>query len=273
MAINAQRGTLDGLDSGRLPLSVTFGTEDKQFNNLLDVLSGDSNLLGEGRFPFEYATSASGSELLAMLSDRARVGQPQLAFDQFTRFIATLADEADKGPLSRGIFERIISSGDYPDMADVLQKGDPRLVRAMNNLDSLRNPTPAPLPQRFQAAATIPRAASGWRGAASGGTAWAALWTTLLLAGCAGTDHQQPSPMAPPSDLYHLAAPEAGACAWFGDARNDVLYFGVAGFWSELRAAGGDDLPRHAPALRAGPRLPARPGRGAPRGPPAPPLA
>ena len=140
MAINAQRGTLDGLDSGRLPLSVTFGTEDKQFNNLLDVLSGDSNLLGEGRFPFEYAASASGSELLAMLSDRARVGQPQLAFDQFTRFIATLADEADKGPLSRGIFERIISSGDYPDMADVLQKGDPRLVRAMDNLDSLRNP-------------------------------------------------------------------------------------------------------------------------------------
>jgi len=117
------------------------------------------------------------------------------------------------------------------------------------HLDGVRKPAPAPLPERFQAAATIPQAASRWRGAASGGTAWAALWTTLLLAGCAGTDYQA-SPTAAPADVYHLAAPEAGACAWFGDARDDVLYFGIAGFWSELRAAGGDpeaDLASPAP--------------------------
>ena len=139
-AINQKRGTLKGLDSGRLPLSVTFGTEDRQFNNLLDVLSGDSNLLGEGRFPFEYATSASGSELLAMLSDRARVSRPQKAFDEFTRLIATLADEADKGPLSRGIFERILNSGKFPDIQSVMQSADPKLVQAMDNLDELRQP-------------------------------------------------------------------------------------------------------------------------------------
>jgi len=30
------------------------------------------------------------------------------------------------------------------------------------------------------------------------------------------------------------------ACAWFGDARGDVLYFGISRFWSASRAAGGD---------------------------------
>ncbi len=29
-------------------------------------------------------------------------------------------------------------------------------------------------------------------------------------------------------------------CAWYGDARGDVLYFGAAPFWSALRAHGGD---------------------------------
>jgi hypothetical protein len=29
-------------------------------------------------------------------------------------------------------------------------------------------------------------------------------------------------------------------CAWFGDARDSVLYFGAAAFWSTSRDAGGD---------------------------------
>jgi hypothetical protein len=37
-------------------------------------------------------------------------------------------------------------------------------------------------------------------------------------------------------------APSSGtpACAWFGDAREDVLYFGISPFWRALREAGGD---------------------------------
>lgn len=140
MAINQQQGRLKGLDSGRLPLSSTFGTEDKQFNDLLNVLSADSNLLGEGLFPSTYSTAASGSELLGMLADRARVSQPQRAFDEFTRLISKLADEADSGPLSDAIFTRILNSGEFPSMQDVLQTSDPKLIAAMENLDALRNP-------------------------------------------------------------------------------------------------------------------------------------
>jgi hypothetical protein len=38
------------------------------------------------------------------------------------------------------------------------------------------------------------------------------------------------------------SAPERapGACAWFGDARGDTLYFGVSPFWRAMRDAGGD---------------------------------
>jgi hypothetical protein len=44
------------------------------------------------------------------------------------------------------------------------------------------------------------------------------------------------------------AAAAGGACAWFGDARDDTLYFGISRFWRALRDAGGD--PRA--ELRAG---------------------
>ena len=47
-----------------------------------------------------------------------------------------------------------------------------------------------------------------------------------------------------PSTRVHVAhAPDGGAersCAWFGDVRGPVLYFGVSAFWSALRASGGD---------------------------------
>lgn len=86
--------------------------------------------------------------------------------------------------------------------------------------------------------------------------ALAALWTTLVLIGCAGGTSGQLAPATPgarpsSSALYRLPPPEAGACAWFGDARDDVLYFGIAAFWSELRAAGGD---AEADLTRPGPR-------------------
>jgi len=34
--------------------------------------------------------------------------------------------------------------------------------------------------------------------------------------------------------------PGETSCAWFGDVRDGVLYFGVSAFWSALRASGGD---------------------------------
>jgi hypothetical protein len=45
--------------------------------------------------------------------------------------------------------------------------------------------------------------------------------------------------------VYVEPAPANGAevsCAWFGDVRGPVLYFGVSAFWSALRAAGGDPV-------------------------------
>lgn len=48
-----------------------------------------------------------------------------------------------------------------------------------------------------------------------------------------------------------VAAPRPAderACAWFGDARGDTLYFGISAFWRALREAGGDPTAE----LRAG---------------------
>ncbi len=53
---------------------------------------------------------------------------------------------------------------------------------------------------------------------------------------------------APASSTAPEGAAPAGACAWFGDARGDVLYFGVSSFWSALRESGGDPTAE----LRAG---------------------
>jgi hypothetical protein len=54
--------------------------------------------------------------------------------------------------------------------------------------------------------------------------------------------------------VHAAPAPDGGAersCAWFGDVRGAVLYFGVSAFWSALRAAGGDAT---ADLATAGPR-------------------
>jgi hypothetical protein len=37
---------------------------------------------------------------------------------------------------------------------------------------------------------------------------------------------------APPPSI------EKSRCAWYGDARDGVFYFGESGFWSAMRAAG-----------------------------------
>ena len=44
----------------------------------------------------------------------------------------------------------------------------------------------------------------------------------------------------PPSDREHY-------CAWYGDARDGVLYFGEAAFWSSLRTAGDATADLHVP--------------------------
>jgi hypothetical protein len=48
------------------------------------------------------------------------------------------------------------------------------------------------------------------------------------------------------------ASPEERYCAWYGDARDGVLYFGAAPFWAAYRARGGDpqaDLEHPGPQL------------------------
>jgi len=49
--------------------------------------------------------------------------------------------------------------------------------------------------------------------------------------------------LASSARVHSEPAPDSGSevsCAWFGDARDGVLYFGVSAFWSALRASGGD---------------------------------
>ena len=41
-------------------------------------------------------------------------------------------------------------------------------------------------------------------------------------------------------------------CAWYGDRRDDVLYFGESPFWNAMRAAGGDPM---ADSHQAGPQI------------------
>ena len=64
-----------------------------------------------------------------------------------------------------------------------------------------------------------------------------ALVTSLVFVGCTGA----PEPRA---GLHVITAPtpsrDEAYCAWYGDARDGVLYFGQAAFWSAYRAAGDD---------------------------------
>ena len=61
------------------------------------------------------------------------------------------------------------------------------------------------------------------------------LATLGLVLGCA-------SPPVPATRVVVAPAPSATEqyCAWYGDARDGVLYFGTAAFWSTMRAQGDD---------------------------------
>jgi len=62
---------------------------------------------------------------------------------------------------------------------------------------------------------------------------------SLLLVGCAHPEshgsHARIYVGAPPSAVERY-------CAWYGDARDDVLYFGMAAFWSAMRTHGNDPM-------------------------------
>ncbi len=73
----------------------------------------------------------------------------------------------------------------------------------------------------------------------------ARLGSLLLLAvtGCGGARPEAaPAPAPPEAQVFRDRAPATGerTCAWFGDARGGVLYFGEAAFWSSHRASGRD---------------------------------
>lgn len=69
-------------------------------------------------------------------------------------------------------------------------------------------------------------------------------FAALLVLGCATTEVQ----------IHELPRPSADEryCAWYGEARDDVLYFGQAPFWWAMRTSGGS--PR-ADLATAGPQL------------------
>jgi hypothetical protein len=79
--------------------------------------------------------------------------------------------------------------------------------------------------------------------------------SVALLVGCKElpTPERDTGPRAP---VLVQTAPspsiEKSYCAWYGDARDGVLYFGESAFWSAMRAAGGDPA---ADLRRKGPRL------------------
>ncbi len=66
----------------------------------------------------------------------------------------------------------------------------------------------------------------------------AAAWIGMASQGCT------PVPAPEEAAVFTLDArpgPER-YCAWFADRQGDRLYFGIAAFWSALRAAGGDPM-------------------------------
>jgi streptogramin lyase len=84
----------------------------------------------------------------------------------------------------------------------------------------------------------IRRLAGRWGSAARIGSAAAGCTLlALLLGACRAAPPHAPGPV-----VYSAPAPSTAEryCAWFGSARRGVLYFGMAPFWSALRAAAGD---------------------------------
>ena len=69
------------------------------------------------------------------------------------------------------------------------------------------------------------------------------LLLALASAACGGAKPEPAPPFVPgEAQIYRDRAPatEERTCAWYGDARDGVLYFGEAAFWSSYRASGKD---------------------------------
>jgi len=61
----------------------------------------------------------------------------------------------------------------------------------------------------------------------------------LVLVGCLHPENRESG-----SRIYTYEAPSSAEryCAWYGDARDAVLYFGMAAFWSAMRSHGNDPM-------------------------------
>jgi hypothetical protein len=61
----------------------------------------------------------------------------------------------------------------------------------------------------------------------------------LMLVGCLHPESGEPG-----SRIYAYETPNSAEryCAWYGDARDAVLYFGTAAFWSAMRSHGNDPM-------------------------------
>ena len=69
------------------------------------------------------------------------------------------------------------------------------------------------------------------------------------LLSCAGGN---PDPIPPAIHTADAPSPDENYCAWYGDVRDSVLYFGQSAFWSTFRSSGGRptaDLGQAGPAL------------------------
>jgi hypothetical protein len=88
-------------------------------------------------------------------------------------------------------------------------------------------------------------------GSANLGCSWVgviALTIALLTSCLAGS----PAPIPPAIHTAQAPSREEEYCAWFGDARGGILYFGESAFWSSFRSSGGRptaDLRHAGPAL------------------------
>ncbi len=100
------------------------------------------------------------------------------------------------------------------------------------------------LRQRVRAIATFCGAATmGCR--AAGAIALAIALLTSCISG-------SPEPIPPAIHTADAPSPDEEYCAWFGDVRDGVLYFGQSAFWSTFRSSGGRptaDLGHAGPAL------------------------
>ena len=71
-------------------------------------------------------------------------------------------------------------------------------------------------------------------GATSVGTRISLAMLLALLLACSGAP---PGPADPTVARAEPPSSEERYCAWFGDVRDGVLYFGQAAFWSAYRAS------------------------------------